>query len=109
MKIKVFENDNDFLCSTKEKPFNIKLISNKFASKIPKDKRYKVENLFEFKRVTGDLTLSIIFLVFVSFLLVNFNTETGWDGRELTQKRVGKILKQQWIGPLICMVNLGSI
>ena len=106
MKIKVFENDNDFLCSIKEKPFNIKLISNKFASKIPKDKRFKVENLFEFKRVTGDLTLSIIFLVFVSFLLISFNTESGWDGRELSQKRVGKILKQQWVGPLICMVIL---
>ena len=92
MKIKVFENNNNFLCSIKEKPLNIKIVSNKFTSKIPKDKRFKVENLFEFKRVTGDLTLSIIFLIFVSFLLINFNTESGWDGRELSQKRVGKIL-----------------
>ena len=106
MKIKVFENNNNFLCSIKEKPLNIKIVSNKFTSKIPKDKRFKVENLFEFKRVTGDLTLSIIFLIFVSFLLINFNTESGWDGRELSQKRVGKILKQQWIGPLICMIIL---
>ena len=106
MKIRVFGNNNNFLCSIKEKPLNIKIVSNKFTSKIPKDKRFKVENLFEFKRVTGDLTLSIIFLIFVSFLLINFNTESGWDGRELSQKRVGKILKQQWIGPLICMIIL---
>ena len=105
MKIRVFENDN-ILSSIKDKPLNIKTISKKFVSKIPKDKKFKVENLFEFKRVTGDLTLSIIFLVLVSFLLISFNTESGWDGRELSQKRVGKILKQQWVGPLICMVVL---
>jgi hypothetical protein len=105
MKIRVFENDN-ILSSIKDKPLNIKTISKKFVSKIPKDKKFKVENLFEFKRVTGDLTLSIIFLMLVSFLLISFNTESGWDGRELSQKRVGKILKQQWVGPLICMVIL---
>ena len=105
MKIRVFENDN-ILSSIRDKPLNIKIISKKFISKIPKDKKFKVENLFEFKRVTGDLTLSIICLVLVSFLLISFNTESGWDGRELSQKRVGKILKQQWVGPLICMVIL---
>ena len=105
MKIRVFENDN-ILSSIKDKPSNVKTISKKFVSKIPKDKKFKVENLFEFKRVTGDLTLSIIFLMLVSFLLISFNTESGWDGRELSQKRVGKILKQQWVGPLICMVIL---
>ena len=105
MKIRVFENDN-ILSSIKDKSLNVKTTSKKFVSKIPKDKKFKVENLFEFKRVTGDLTLSIIFLIFVSFLLISFNTESGWDGRELSQKRVGKILKQQWVGPLICMVIL---
>jgi len=105
MKIRVFENDS-ILSSIRDKPLNIKIISKKFISKIQKDKKFKVENLFEFKRVTGDLTLSIIFLVLVSFLLISFNTESGWDGRELSQKRVGKILKQQWVGPLICMVVL---
>ena len=105
MKIRVFENDN-ILSSIKDKSLNVKTTSKKFVSKIPKDKKFKVENLFEFKRVTGDLTLSIIFLILVSFLLISFNTESGWDGRELSQKRVGKILKQQWVGPLICMVIL---
>ena len=105
MKIRVFEN-NSILSSIKDKSLNVKTTSKKFFSKIPKDKKFKVENLFEFKRVTGDLTLSIIFLILVSFLLISFNTESGWDGRELSQKRVGKILKQQWVGPLICMVIL---
>ena len=105
MKIRVFEN-NSILSSIKDKSLNVKTTSKKFVSKIPKDKKFKVENLFEFKRVTGDLTLSIIFLILVSFLLISFNTESGWDGRELSQKRVGKILKQQWVGPLICMVIL---
>ena len=60
MKIRVFENDN-ILSSIKDKSLNVKTTSKKFVSKIPKDKKFKVENLFEFKRVTGDLTLSIIF------------------------------------------------
>ena len=42
----------------------------------------------------------------MGFLLVHFNSESGWNGRDLDQKRVGKILKQQWVGPLMCMAIL---
>ena len=105
MEIKFSENQK-FLCSDKEKIFEVKTSSQEFLSKIPKERKFKVENLFEFKRITGDLTLSIIFLFFVGFLLVHFNSESGWNGRELDQKRVGKILKQQWVGPLMCMAIL---
>ena len=105
MEIKFSENQK-LLCSNKEKIFEVKTSSQQFVSKIPKERKFKVENLFEFKRITGDLTLSIIFLFFVGFLLVHFNSESGWNGRDLDQKRVGKILKQQWVGPLMCMAIL---
>ena len=105
MEIKFSENQK-FLSSNKEKIFEVKTSSQQFISKIPKERKFKVENLFEFKRITGDLTLSIIFLFFVGFLLVHFNSESGWNGRDLDQKRVGKILKQQWVGPLMCMAIL---
>ena len=105
MEIKFSENQK-FLFSDKEKIFEVKTSSQEFVSKIPKARKFKVENLFEFKRITGDLTLSIIFLFFVGFLLVHFNSESGWNGRDLDQKRVGKILKQQWVGPLMCMAIL---
>ena len=72
MEIKFSENQK-FLCSDKEKIFEVKTSSQQFVSKIPKERKFKVENLFEFKRITGDLTLSIIFLFFVGFLLVHFN------------------------------------
>ena len=105
MEIKFSENQK-FSFSDKEKIFEVKTSSQQFVSKIPKERKFKVENLFEFKRITGDLTLSIIFLFFVGFLLVHFNSESGWNGRDLDQKRVGKILKQQWVGPLMCMAIL---
>ena len=105
MEIKFSENQK-FLFSDKEKIFEVKTSSQQFVSKIPKERKFKVENLFEFRRITGDLTLSIIFLFFVGFLLVHFNSESGWNGRDLDQKRVGKILKQQWVGPLMCMAIL---
>ena len=101
-----FSEDQKFFCSDKEKKFEVKTSSQEFITKIPQERKFKVENLFEFKRITGDLTLSIIFLFFVGFLLVFFNTESGWNGKDLDQKRVGKILKQQWVGPLMCMAIL---
>lgn len=99
-------SDNDFKSSVLERKFSVKTSSNQISCIIPKEKKFKVENLFEFRRITGDLTLSLVFLLFVIFLFLNFNTESGWDTRNLPQKRVGKILKQQWVGPLLCMVIL---
>ena len=105
MKLNLF-SDNDFKSSVLEKKFSVKTSSKQISCIIPKEKKFKVENLFEFRRITGDLTLSLVFLLFVIFLFLNFNTESGWDTRNLPQKRVGKILKQQWVGPLLCMVIL---
>lgn len=77
-----------------------------FVSETPPEKRFKVQNLFAFKRGRGDLFFSLLMLGFVAFLLFNFNTESGWENRKLPQKRVGKILKQSWVGPMICMAIL---
>ena len=90
-------NYNPFLISSSSKPF---------VCKIPKEKKFKITDLFEFKRGKGDLTLSFIFLIFVLFLSLHFNHESGWEDRNLDQKRFGKILKQQWVGPLMCMFVL---
>ncbi len=101
-----FSENQKFLCSDKVRLFDASITPKQFKSRISKERKFKVENLFEFKRITGDLTLSIIFLLFVVFLLIYFNSESGWSARDLNQKRVGKILKQQWVGPLMCMVIL---
>jgi len=101
-----FSENQKFLCSDKVRSFDASITPKQFKSRISKERKFKVENLFEFKRITGDLTLSIIFLLFVVFLLIYFNSESGWSARDLNQKRVGKILKQQWVGPLMCMVIL---
>lgn len=78
----------------------------RFLSETPPEKRFKVENLFAFKRGRGDLLFSLVMLGFVAFLLWHFNAESGWDNRKLPQKRVGKILKQSWVGPMMCMAIL---
>ena len=101
-----FSENQKFLCSDKVRLFDASITPKQFKSRISKERKFKVENLFEFKRITGDLTLSIIFLLFVVFLLIYFNSESGWNARDLNQKRVGKILKQQWVGPLMCMAIL---
>jgi hypothetical protein len=101
-----FSENQKFLCSDKVRLFDASITPKQFKIRISKERKFKVENLFEFKRITGDLTLSIIFLLFVVFLLIYFNSESGWSARDLNQKRVGKILKQQWVGPLMCMVIL---
>ncbi len=77
-----------------------------FRSANPPETRFKVENLFAFHRGRGDLLFSLLMLALVGFLLWHFNTESGWDSRKLPQKRVGKILKQGWIGPFLCMLIL---
>lgn len=86
--------------------FSSSVAAHLFRSQTPAEKRFKVENLFAFKRGRGDLVFSVIMLVLVLFLLWHFTGESGWDQRKLPQKRVGKILKQPWVGPFLCMAIL---
>ena len=74
-----------------------------FQSKARPTRRFNVADLFEFKRKHGDFPFSLFMLALVLFLLWQFGAESGWNERDLPQKRVGKILKQPWIGPFICM------
>jgi hypothetical protein len=95
-----------FRSQAQPKAFNALSGATGLSSLVPKDKRYKIENLFGFKRTRGDLILSIIMLGIALFLLWHFGDEGGWNDRDLPQSRVGKILKQQWVGPLMALAIL---
>lgn len=95
-----------FRSQSQPKAFNALGAAVDLSSLIPKEKRYKIENLFGFKRTRGDLILSILMLGVALFLLWHFGGEGGWDQRDFPQKRVGKILKQQWVGPLMALAIL---
>ena len=96
-----------------------------FQSECPPDKKVKVEDLFKFSRSRGDLQASIVAAMIALFFLAFFWTETGWDKRKLPDEfgiylahqfglvdiegritRFGRILKQSWIAPLLCLVIL---
>ena len=86
--------------------FKSDTIALSFKSYIPLERKFKIEDLFEFKRKDGDLFLSFICLLFAGFIIFNFSSETGWEDRALDHKRFGKILKQPWVGPLACVTIL---
>lgn len=95
-----------FRSQTTAKGFNALGAASELSSLIPKEKRFKVGDLFGFKRTRGDLILSLIMLGVALFLLYHFGGEGGWDQRDFPQRRVGKILKQQWVGPLMALAIL---
>ena len=93
-----------------------------FKSECPPDKKTKVENLFSFKRKRGDILFSAIILGLALFFLMFFWTETGWHKRKIPDEfgrymlhqlgiievdgrvsRFGRILKQSWVAPMICL------
>ena len=94
-----------------------------FQSECPPDKKVKVEDLFKFSRTRGDLEVSIVAALLALFFLVFFWTQTGWDNRKLPDNfgtyvayqfglaeidgrvtRLGRILKQSWVAPLLCLL-----
>ena len=94
-----------------------------FQSECPPDKKVKVEDLFKFSRSRGDLQVSIVAAMIALFFLAFFWTQTGWDKRKLPDEfgiylahqfglvdiegritRFGRILKQSWVAPLLCLV-----
>ena len=77
-----------------------------FKSFIPAERRFNVADLFKFTRGRADLLFSALFLAAALFLAVSFFGESGWEDRDLPQKRFGKVLKQPWIGPLIAVAIL---
>lgn len=96
-----------------------------FRSECPPDKKVKVEDLFKFSRTRGDLQVSIFAALIALFFLAMFSQHTGWEGRKLPDNfggylmyqfglieldgrvtRFGRILKQSWVVPLICLTVL---
>ncbi len=96
-----------------------------FRSECPPDVKIKVENLFRFRRGRGDLHFSLIMLGIALFFLLFFRTETGWLDRKLPEPfgpylahqlglielegrvaRFGRILKQSWVAPALCLLVL---
>ena len=96
-----------------------------FRSECPPDKKVKVEDLFKFSRGRGDLQVSVIAALIALFFLAFFWTHTGWDARKLPDDfgtymayqfgladiegrvtRFGRILKQPWVAPMLCLAIL---
>lgn len=96
-----------------------------FKSECPQDKKVKVEDLFKFRRARGDLQVSIVAACIAVFFLVTFSTYGGWDTRKLPDDvsafvayqfgwieiegrvtRLGRILKQAWVVPMLCLMVL---
>jgi len=96
-----------------------------FQSECKPDKKFKSENLFKFRRGRGDFHASLFAAAVALLFLVFFWTETGWDKRKLPDnlgnyigyqlgfaeiegraKRLGTILKQSWVAPLLCLLIL---
>ena len=96
-----------------------------FESECPPDGKVKLDDLFAFKRKRGDFLFSSVLLIVALFFMVSFFTETGWQSRKLPNDlgtyvlhqfgfveiegkvvRFGRILKQSWVGPLLCLMVL---
>ncbi|MDE0984731.1 MAG: tripartite tricarboxylate transporter TctB family protein [Yoonia sp.] len=96
-----------------------------FKSECPPDKKIKVENLFKFSRGRGDLPVSIVAAVIAVFFFLAFWTQAGWPDRDIPDSpgtyfayqlgladidgrvtRFGRILKQSWVVPMLCLLVL---
>lgn len=96
-----------------------------FKSECPPDKKVKVEDLFKFSRKRGDFQVSIVAASLALFFLAFFWTNTGWDTRDLPDNlgtyiayqfgladiegrvtRLGRIVKQSWVAPMLCLLVL---
>lgn len=97
----------------------------RFQSECPPDKKVKIEDLFKFSRGRGDLPVSVAAAGIALFFFVFFWTQTGWGDRALPEEfgtylahqfsliemdgrvtRLGRILKQSWVAPMLCLLVL---
>ena len=96
-----------------------------FRSDCPQAKRVQLQDMMAFRRRQGDPILSGVLAVLALLALATFFTATGWDRRDLPDDgwtylarqfgiiegegrlaRFGRILKQSWVGPALCLVVL---
>ena len=93
------------------------------VTEVPPERKFNSADLFAFRRVRGDIVLSILMLAMALFLIASFAGETGWAKRKLPADmgqyigiqlglldaegrvaRLGTILKQGWFAPMMCLV-----
>jgi len=117
--------NNDLMLFDEAMPLGDLVSEAGFKSQCPPDKKIKVENLFKFRRKRADLQVSIAALLISLFFLASFWTQTGWQDRKLPNEmgayighqlgiveiegrvtRLGRILKQAWVVPLLCLLFL---
>lgn len=96
-----------------------------FRSECVPDKKIKVDDLFEFKRRVGDYHVSMVALLIAVFFFIFFFSQTGWQDRKIPDNfgaylahqagfielegrvsRFGRILKQSWVIPMLCLLLL---
>lgn len=96
-----------------------------FVSECIPDKKFKAEDLFRFRRLQGDYHVSLVALCVALMFFVLFFTQTGWQDRKLPDDilayfghqfgwlelegrvtRFGRILRQSWVVPMLCLLLL---
>jgi len=118
-------NHEDLLLFDEQVPSEVIDSKKLFRSECPPDKKIKVQDLFEFTRGRGDFHASIAAALAALFFLLFFWSETGWQNRKLPDNlsqyagfqfgltdyegrkaRLGTILKQSWVAPMLCLALL---
>ena len=111
--------------ATHQPPLTSAHVSRPFVSVCPPARRISVEDVHSFRRGRGDLVFSVLMMGVALFFLVFFFTQTGWEDRKLPANmarywmdqfgvstpdgrlgRLGRILKQGWVAPLMCLCIL---
>ncbi|MEM6618803.1 MAG: tripartite tricarboxylate transporter TctB family protein [Pseudomonadota bacterium] len=96
-----------------------------FKSHVPEDRKFKIEDLMRFERGRGDLVFSWAMVAIALFFAAAFFAHTGWDDRKLPDDfgtylmrqlgliegegrmtRFGRILRQSWVAPALCLAVL---
>ncbi|WP_415404296.1 tripartite tricarboxylate transporter TctB family protein [Tateyamaria sp. SN3-11] len=96
-----------------------------FASHCPQARKINVADVNDFRRGRGDLIFSLFMVGLALFFLIFFFTQTGWEDRKLPANmarywmdqfgitdpdkrpaRLGRILKQSWMAPMLCLAIL---
>ena len=114
-----------FKSGTETPAFRTEVTPPRFASACPPDRVFKIDDLMAFRRGRGDLIFSCVMLGVALFFLASFWTQTGWESRKLPDEmgsylmrqlgiiegegrleRLGRILRQSWVAPGICLVIL---
>ncbi|MFL4468796.1 tripartite tricarboxylate transporter TctB family protein [Tateyamaria armeniaca] len=111
--------------AVRQAPLRARIETRAFSSTCPPAHMINVEDVTDFRRGRGDLIFSLFMVGVALFFLVFFFSQTGWEDRKLPANmarywmdqfglatpegrvsRLGRILKQGWVAPLICLCIL---